>query len=185
MAPGCRGRHVAPTLNLGVGQPDGTTDTMHIATTIVYALTLVLYATWFGIAVYMVIAPCYDELSAPTFIEWFQKIDPYMRVRARQLLLAQLLLTLMLLGLTLDRSSSPAFWLTAVALMTTIVAMVIAIRGNVPINLQMEKWSPSAPPADWQQVRERWLRYHRQRGLAETAGFVAMLVATLLHASST
>ena len=155
---------------------------MHLATTIVYALALLLYATWFGIAVYMVIAPCYDKLSASTFIEWFQKIDPYMKVRARQLLLGQLLLTLLLLGLTLDRLPSLAFWLTAVALLATTVAMVIAVRGNVPINRQMDKWATTTPPADWEQVRDRWLRYHSQRGFAESAGFLAMLVATLLHA---
>jgi hypothetical protein len=157
---------------------------VHLATTIVYALALLLYATWFGIAVYMVIAPCYDKLSPPTFIEWFQKIDPYMRVRARQLLLGQLFVTLLLLGLAFDLSS-PAFWLTAIALMTTIVSMMVAVRGNVPINRQMDKWSPSAPPADWEHVRDRWLRYHGQRGFAEGAGFLAMLVATLLHASGT
>jgi hypothetical protein len=99
-----------------------TTDTTYHATTIVYALALSLYAIWFGIAAYLVIAPCYDKLSAPTFIEWFQKIDPYMKVRARQLSVGQLLLTISLIGLTLDRSSSLAFWLTVAALVSSTVA---------------------------------------------------------------
>jgi hypothetical protein len=160
-----------------------TTDTTYHATTIVYALALSLYAIWFGIAAYLVIAPCYDKLSAPTFIEWFQKIDPYMKVRARQLSVGQLLLTISLIGLTLDRSSSLAFWLTVAALVSSTVAAVIAVRGNVPQNRQMDQWSPAAPPADWERVRDRWLRYHSQRGAAETAGFLAMLAATLLYVS--
>jgi hypothetical protein len=69
-------------------------------------------------------------------------------------------------------------------LVTTVAAMLIAVRGNVTINRLMDHWSPAAPPAGWEQVRARWLAYHRLRGIAEIAGFIALLVAALLYVST-
>jgi hypothetical protein len=65
-------------VNSGVGQPKRAVR-VFVSLTIVgtYFVALLLYATWFGIAMLTFIAPCYDKLSGPTFIEWFQKIDPY------------------------------------------------------------------------------------------------------------
>jgi uncharacterized membrane protein len=156
---------------------------MNLVITVAYVVALLFYATWFGIAAYMLIAPCYDKLSGPTFIEWFQKIDPYMKVRAPQMMLAQLAVTLVLLLLMHDRSASPEFWLTALALVTTAATMGIAIRGNVPLNRQMDHWSHSHPPDGWEQTRDRWLGYHHLRSIAEIAGFVALLVSALLYSS--
>jgi hypothetical protein len=92
---------------------------MSLAITTAYVVALLLYATWFGVAIYMFLAPCYSQLSGPAFIEWFQKIDPYMKVRARQLIVAQLVLTLLILGLMHDRWATLGFWLTVVALNQT------------------------------------------------------------------
>ena len=156
---------------------------MSLAIVGAYFVALLLYATWFGIAMFTFIAPCYDKLSGPTFIEWFQKIDPYMKIRARQLILSQLLVTLLLLSLLHDRSASLEFWLTGIALVMTAVSMGIAVRGNVPLNRQMDHWSPSNPPDQWEEIRERWLHYQRLRGIAEVAGFVTLLVAALLYSS--
>jgi hypothetical protein len=154
---------------------------MHIAVTATYAVALLLYAVWFGIAIYLLIAPCYDKLSGQAFIEWFQKIDPYMKVRAPQLSFAQLGVTVLLLILMRERWSSLAFGLVAFGLLTTVIATAIAVRGNVPLNRQMDRWSPTQPPDGWERIRDQWLGFHRQRGLAEIAGFVALLVSAFLH----
>ncbi len=157
---------------------------MSLAIVGVYFVALLLYATWFGIAMFMFIAPCYDKLAGPTFIEWFQKIDPYMKIRAPQLTVAQIVVTFLLLILLHDRSAAPEFQLTGVALVLTVVAMVVAVRGNVPLNCQMDQWSASSLPDHWEEIRDQWLLYHRLRGIAEVAGFVTLLVATLLYVSS-
>lgn len=156
---------------------------MNLAIVGAYCIALLLYATWFRIAMFLFIAPCYDKLSGPTFIEWFQKIDPYMKIRAPQLMMSQLVVTLLLLILLHDRSAAPEFWLTGVAFVLTVVAMVIAVRGNVPLNRQMDHWSASSPPDQWEEIRDQWLHYQRLRGIAEIAGFVMLLVATLLQVS--
>jgi hypothetical protein len=65
-----------------------------------------------------------------------------------------------------------------------LAGMAIAVLGNVPLNRQMEHYSPDAPPADWEQVRDRWLRYHDLRGAAGITGFWLRLVAALINGRS-
>lgn len=149
--------------------------------TALYGLALLPYAAFFGIAVYLLIAPCYDKLSGQAFIEFFQRIDPYMKVRAPFLNLGQVALTVLLLGLLHDRWATAPFGLTAAALLAGLISAVIAVRGNVPLNRQMSRWSPDDPPAGWERVRDRWLRYHSLRGAAEIAGFVLLLTAALIQ----
>jgi hypothetical protein len=147
--------------------------------TALFGLALLPYAAFFGIAVYLLVAPCYDKLSGRAFIEFFQKIDPYMRFWAPLLSLAQIALTLALLGLLHDQWTTLPFWLILAALLTAGISMAIAVRGNVPLNRQMDHWPPAAPPVGWEQVRDRWLCCHRLRGVAAITGFVLLLAAAL------
>lgn len=153
--------------------------------TSLYFLTLLPFAAFFGIAVYMVIAPVYDELSAAAFIEFFQKLDPYMKVWARVLLLAELVLTIALLVLQHRTLFAPAGLLTILAFAFALGSLVVAVRGNVPLNRQMDHWNPLEPPAGWTEIRDRWLSFHRLRGAFETAGFLCLLAAAFFHASQT
>ncbi|HVK18732.1 MAG TPA: DUF1772 domain-containing protein [Fimbriiglobus sp.] len=144
-----------------------------------FGLALLPYAAFFGIAVYLFIAPCYNKLSGRAFTEFFQAIDPYMRVRAPLLGLAQVALTLPLLGLLANQRAAWPFGLTLAALLAAVVGMAIAIKGNVPLNRQLIRWLPPDLPADWEQVRDRWLRLHSLRGAVESVGFVLLLAAAL------
>jgi Domain of unknown function (DUF1772) len=148
-----------------------------------FQLTLLPYATFFGIAVYIFIAPCYDKMSAQAFIEFFQNVDPYMKVWAKRLLLIQITLTILLLVFLGDRWTSLTIWLVLVGLITSFTSLAIAIKGNVPLNRQMDRWSPFNPPLDWERVRDRWLYYHHLRGVVEIIGFLSVLSSAMMYAS--
>lgn len=149
-----------------------------------FGLALLPHAAFFGIAVYLFLAPCYDKLSGRTFVEFFQAIDPYMKSRAPLLSLAQVALALPLLGLLADGWTGLPFCLTLASLLMAVAGMIIAVRGNVPLNRRMARWSPADPPAGWVQVRDRWLRLHALRGAAETGAFVLLLAAALIDGPS-
>src|SRR5262245_9134683 len=151
--------------------------------TALYGLALLPSAAFFGIAVYLLVAPAYAQLSARAFIEFFHEVDPYMKVWAPPLSLAQLVLTLSLLGLTCHQWAPVPFWLTAAALLLG-VAGFITVRGNGPLERQMDRWWSESPPPGWERVRDRWLRNHDRRGAAEIGSFVLLLAAALLHSSS-
>jgi hypothetical protein len=149
--------------------------------TILYLITLLPFATFFGIAVYMFIAPIYDKLTPTSFVEFFQKVDPYMKVWAKFLVLGQILLCLLLIILQARTLLQPHVILTIIALLCGLVSMVTAVKGNVPLNREMETWDATSPPAHWAQVRDRWLHIHRIRGIVEIAGFIVLLLAAVMH----
>ncbi|GHB75444.1 anthrone oxygenase family protein [Persicitalea jodogahamensis] len=62
------------------------------------------------------------------------------------------------------------FCLSAAALLLVLIDMVIAVKGNVPINQQMMGWTATVHPADWATVRDQWLAYmHWRQGCSITA----------------
>lgn len=153
---------------------------MSIWIAILYALALLPYAVFFGISVFIFMAPCYDKLSGRAFVEYFQAIDPYMKVRAPVVGQLKLGLTIPLLVLQVREWDRPAFALTCFALLASLASAVIAVRGNVPLNRHMDGWSAESPPAEWAEVRRAWLKFHDWRGIAEIAAFLALLIAAML-----
>jgi hypothetical protein len=73
------------------------------------------------------------------------------------------------------RTGSPALRPATAALALLLLAVVITVVVNGPINLQELDWSTHAPPADWAHVRDRWQIAHAVRTVAITAalGFIA------------
>ena len=146
-------------------------------TTVLFGLALLPAAFFFGVGVYLFLAPCYGRLSGRAFVEWFQAIDPYMKARAPWVWWMQAGFTAGLLPLT----SGWVFALTAGSLGFAVVQLVIALTGNLPLDRQMEHWNPDALPAGWERVRDEWLRSHARRGMASAGAFVLLLAAALVH----
>ncbi|GAA1604117.1 hypothetical protein GCM10009804_70580 [Kribbella hippodromi] len=59
-----------------------------------------------------------------------------------------------------------------IALALILVAVVITIAVNGPINLEQLTWNPSTPPANWSQTRDHWQIAHAARTIALTAAAV-------------
>jgi uncharacterized membrane protein len=57
-----------------------------------------------------------------------------------------------------------------------VVARVITLAVEVPIDNRIRTWTVASLPSDWQQQRDRWETFHVIRTLASVAGF-ALLVA--------
>ena len=65
--------------------------------------------------------------------------------------------------------------LTAVACL--IVGLIVTVIVHFPINAEIATWQPAAPPADWQQLRSRWLTAHAVRTALAVAGFTLLVIA--------
>ncbi|TDO55207.1 uncharacterized protein DUF1772 [Kribbella sp. VKM Ac-2571] len=53
-----------------------------------------------------------------------------------------------------------------IALMLILVAVVVTVVVNGPINLEQQGWTAQAPPADWARLRDRWQIAHAVRTVA-------------------
>src|SRR5579863_2127495 len=74
---------------------------------------------------------------------------------------------------------SQTFCLNLAALALFIVALLITLIVEVPIDNQIMKWTAATLPPNWQQLRNRWETFHVIRTFASIAGLALVLIAAL------
>lgn len=57
-----------------------------------------------------------------------------------------------------------------------LVVLIVTLRGEVPLNQQIQTWVPGTAPANWADIRDRWLANHLVRTIAGLFGFVCAAV---------
>jgi uncharacterized membrane protein len=73
------------------------------------------------------------------------------------------------------------FVLALVGVLCTIVVVISTLLVNVAINSEIiNVWSAQNPPADWEQVRDRWNVWHAFRTVLAVVAFACQLVAVLV-----
>jgi hypothetical protein len=55
-----------------------------------------------------------------------------------------------------------------------ILATIITIKYNVPINKEIKQWDADNPPTDWKEIRKRWMFYQSIRSWLLLIGFVLL-----------
>lgn len=74
--------------------------------------------------------------------------------------------------------NSSQFWLVTVATGAMVLAAVLTLRVNIPINNQLMTWSLAAPPENMREIWNRWERVHTIRTVLWLGAF-AFEVITL------
>lgn len=77
------------------------------------------------------------------------------------------------------RQQPTVFYLSAAALLLFLIALLVTVLVEVPIVQQIVTWTPSTLPANWQQLRDRWMRFHVVRVIAGIASLVSLLAAAI------
>jgi len=88
--------------------------------------------------------------------------------------LSQLVLLILLRG-----NGSSAFWPSLAAFVLFLIAAAVTLLVEVPIDNQIRTWTPTALPADWTHVRDRWEAFHVLRTFAAVGGLIALTAATV------
>ena len=94
-----------------------------------------------------------------------------------QLLMATAIVASLWFGLTVRRQRVP-FVFAIVAILLTIATLMITRFGNVPINMEVKTWLPSAPPANWLTTMKTWDSYHSMRTATAIGSFLMVLLAS-------
>lgn len=71
------------------------------------------------------------------------------------------------------------FYLTLAGLALFVVALLVTVLIEVPAVKEMTTWTGSALPAGWEQVRDRWGKFHLVRIAAALIGLALLLAAVI------
>jgi uncharacterized membrane protein len=68
-------------------------------------------------------------------------------------------------------------WLFGASILFTLVVLAVTIGFEVPLNKQIQSWTPGDAPPVWQHVRDLWLQRHLPRTVASVLSFISALSA--------
>lgn len=77
------------------------------------------------------------------------------------------------------RNQPTIFYLNAIAFVFFIVALCITVFVEVPVVERIVSWTVATLPGNWQQLRDRWIRFHVVRVIAGLAGLVLLLIGAV------
>jgi uncharacterized membrane protein len=138
----------------------------------------VFWGTWFSLS------RSIASITPGTFLEVGGIMIGNLALPMRILMPAALLSMLPVLFVQFRRRNIAAFFLAVAGLLLFVLALVVTLTVNVPIDNQIRQWTVTTLPSDRQVIRDRWEFYHGLRTVACLAGFACGLASALLSTAS-
>jgi uncharacterized membrane protein len=132
----------------------------------------VFWGTWFSLSRTMY------ELPAEMFIVIGKEIMQNVAVPMSIIMPASILCLLILL-VNSWKTKTVYFYCILTALMLFVIALIITVGIEVPIDNQIRTWTVATKPFNWQSIRERWEFYHTVRTFASLAVVVFFMAALM------
>jgi hypothetical protein len=135
-------------------------------------VTGVFWGTWLGLSRSMA------SFTPETFLAIGHAMIGNLGTIMALLMPAAMLTTLPVLYL-LYRRRSKAFYPTLAGLALFVVALLVTLLVEVPLDNQFNEWTVMTLPANWQELRDRWEWFHVIRSWAAVAGLALLLAGAL------
>ena len=151
------------------------TRVAQVITIVLFALVMgVFWGTWFSLSRTM------SQLSPETFLavghEMIQNLGTPMAI----LLPFALLSALITLVLARQEGHAAAFRWVAAGFLLMVVALVVTLAVEVPIDNRIEDWTAATLPADWRSIQSRWELWHTVRTFASIAALAAVAIGAVV-----
>ena len=78
------------------------------------------------------------------------------------------------------RSDKPAFYFFVTSFILMLLALIITVGVEVPIDNQIKTWTPDTLPENWTALRARWKLFHALRTFISILGFVSLTIGVVM-----
>jgi uncharacterized membrane protein len=148
------------------------TVTTFVALFLLALVTGVFWGTWFTLT------RSIETFSASEFIHIGQTIIRNVAWPMRILMPACILLMITSVSL-IPKKNSIGLYLGIAACVLIVVALLITLLVEVPIDNQIRTWTTETIPVDWTTMRARWQLYHTARTFLSLASLAGLILAVL------
>ncbi|HEU5245790.1 MAG TPA: anthrone oxygenase family protein [Candidatus Udaeobacter sp.] len=135
-------------------------------------VTGVFWGTWFTLT------RSIETFSAGEFIHIGQTIIRNVAWPMR-ILMPACILSMIVSASLVAQKNSLRFYLSVAACLLIVIALLITLLVEVPIDNQIRTWSAETLPANWMALRERWQIFHTARTLVSLASLASLILALL------
>ncbi len=139
-------------------------------------VTGVFWGTWFTLT------RSIETFSAAEFIHIEKTIIANVVWPMRILMPSCILVMILSVWFCYERKS-PGLCLGVAAVFLIIIALLITLLVEVPIDNQIKTWTASTVPLDWEAIRGRWQFFHSARTFISLASFASLTLAILFSKS--
>jgi hypothetical protein len=153
---------------------DSTSRVVQFVHLFLFALVVgVFWGTWFSLS------RSIESITPATFLEVGHTMIGNLGGPMAVLMPAALLSAVPVLVGFYRRHRRTPFSLMLVGVGLLVVALVMTLTVNVPIDRAIDRWTVETLPPDWAASRDRWQTYHTSRTLVSLVGFGCALAASL------
>jgi uncharacterized membrane protein len=139
-------------------------------------VTGVFWGTWFSLS------RSIAAITPGTFLEVGRLMIANLAGPMSVLMPAAILSAVVLCVLLFPGRNTRGSFFAGTALVLMVIAMIITLVVNVPIDRQIQSWTTATLPADWNAIRDRWEYFHGLRTLVSLVA-LACLFANALSTS--
>jgi uncharacterized membrane protein len=132
----------------------------------------VFWGTWFTLT------RSIETFSAGEFVHIGQTIIRNVAWPMR-ILMPACILFMIVLALLVTEKHSAEFYLSMTACLLIVIALLITLLVEVPIDNQIRSWTAETVPADWTTLRARWQVFHTARTFVSLASLGSLILALL------
>ena len=117
-----------------------------------------------------------QNMTATEYITFRKLTDKNFQLKFKPVIYAAVISNILLLIFRSNHFPDIVFITAALSLLALAADILIALKGNIPVNNIINRWTADHYPADWATYRAKWFQAFYKRQILNIAGFASVLV---------
>ncbi len=141
-------------------------------------ITILMYAFVISQSFFylMAITATLKKMQATSYIETRNLLTKNLETPLQLVYYAALASSLLQTSFSVVNPSGLLFKASFVSLIILVVDVLLAVKGNIPLNKFISSWTSSSYPDNWKDYRNRWFALYHKRQVLNIAGFITLLI---------
>ena len=144
-------------------------------------ITMLIYAFVISQSFFYILAMSgtMEKMQAETYIETRNLLTKNLQAPLQLVYYTALSSSILLTAFCVVNPSGLLFISSVIALIALVADVLLAVKGNIPLNNFINSWTTINYPEDWKQYRSKWFTLYHVRQALNITGFVSLLAGLI------
>ena len=144
-------------------------------------ITLLMYAAVISQSFFYILAMSVTlkKMRAQTYIETRNLLTTNLQAPLQIVYYTTLSASVLLTAFCVVNPGGLLFITSLIALVALLADVVLALKGNIPLNKFINSWTSWDYPDNWQQYRAQWFNLYHIRQVLNITGFISLLAGLI------
>jgi uncharacterized membrane protein len=144
-------------------------------------ITLLMYAVVISQSFFYILAmsSTLKKMQAGTYIETRNLLTQNLQAPLQVVYYTTLGASLLLTSFSVVNPAGWLFITSVIALVALLADVLLAVKGNIPLNKFINSWTTDNYPENWKQYRSKWFNLYHIRQALNITGFVSLLAGLI------